>query len=326
MGKIIPRLLALVSMVLAAVVALSFSTCTVPVLEESDGGDVQKGIGDPAITSQEEEEPEAVQKVLTWEDVGREIQDSLSDSWPTIDSGQMYDPASVILRFAEDRDMDPVIAADEYADLANTILDMQPDFVAGREGGFQRALLVALDIYRGTHEMRDVPCAQLVEDFEGEEGQVPRINAYVMAAMGYRESRFMERTERGYLRTKNGQKVENCRWCRGSLGEQGMFQFMPNGWAQAQMPRGCSPFDRMCSVRGAAKTLAVIRCMCIEQFGQKCTVDSYVAGYGAGKVPDPAYASGYKSVVRARGFLCEVRQDCDDFWPRDSDEDFALTL
>ena len=245
MGKIIPRLLTLVSMVLAVVVALSFSTCTIPVLEESDGGDVQKGIGDPAITSQEEEEPEVIQKALTWEDVGREIQDSLSDSWPTIDSGQMYDPASVILRFAEERDMDPVIAADEYADLANTILDMQPDFVAGREGGFQRALLVALDIYRGTYEMRDVPCTQLVEDFEAEEGQVPRINAYVMAAMGYRESRFMKRTEVGYTTTKNGQKIENCRWCRGSLGEQGMFQFMPNGWAQSQMPRGCSPFDRM---------------------------------------------------------------------------------
>ena len=64
--------------------------------------------------------------------------------------------------------------------------------------------------------------------------------------------------------------------------------------------------------------------MCIEQFGQKCTVDSFVAGYGAGKVPDPAYAGGYKSVVRARGFLCEVRQDCQDLWPSSGFEDLVL--
>lgn len=325
MRQIIPRVLALASMVLAALAVLSFSMCTIPIEENEDGG-TTNGIGDPAITFQEEEEPVVSQKVTTWEDVGREIQDSLSDVWPTIDGGQMYDPASVILRFAEERDVDPIMMADEYSDLANTILDMQPDFVVGREGGFQRALLVALDIYRGVYEVRDVPCTQLVEDFDVEEGQVPRINQYVMAAMGYRESRFMKRTEVGYMTTKNGQKIENCRWCRGSRGEQGMFQFMPNGWAQSLMPEGCSPFDRMCSVRGAAKTLATIRCMCIEQYGQECTIDSYVAGYGAGKVPPPAYAKSYRSVIKGREFLCEARQDCDDFWPRASDEDFALTL
>ena len=317
----IPRALSLLSMVAALVFFVSVG-CPAPAIhgDEDEQHDVVIG----------EELPQEIEELatvpITWEEVAAEIQDSLSDSWPQFPEGGMYDAASILLGYANEREIDPIIVADEFADLANTILDMQPNFLTGREGGHQRALLVALDIYRGAGEFRETPCSQLLDSFEGEEGQVPRINTYLVAAIGYKESRFMERTEVGYSMTKTGQKVTNCRWCRGALGEEGMFQFMPGGWVQSLMPQGCSPFDRLCSVRGAAKALATIRCICIDRFGQRCSVDSYVAGYGASKLPAPEDAMAYRGVIRGREFLCRVRQDCDEWWPRDIDEAFALTL
>lgn len=317
--RVIPRVLAFASLVLA-VLCVVLTTCTNEVQVEEDAGAT-----DEVDAAEPEEEPVVNQKVLTWRDVEQEVQDSLSDAWPEVTEGQMYDTASTLFRYSQERNIDPIIVADEFADLANTILDMQPDFTTGREGGAQRALLVSADIYQGVGEVRGTPCSQLVENFDDDEGQVPRINVYILAAMGYRESRFMKRTEVGYSTTRDGQKVTNCRWCRGSRGEQGMFQFMPGGWIQTFMPAGCSPFDRMCSVRGAAKALATIRCMCIDQYGQRCDVNTFVAGYGANKLPDPANARAYKGVVRAREFLCGVRpDDCDEFWPSDRSEDTVL--
>lgn len=320
MRRYIPRALAIASMALAALCVMPFLTCASPALVDT---------ADAGATAVVETEPQEVEPVVdqevTWEDVGREIRDSLSDDWPTMEDWRLYDPASAMLRFAKERDVDPIIVADEYADLADTVVAMQPDFLYEKEGGIQRALLVASDIYRGAMEVRDISCTKLVEGFDVEEGQVPRVNPYVLAAMGYRESHFMKRTEVGYL-VVNGQKVTDCRWCKGSLGERGMFQFMPGGWIQSFMPQGCSPFDRMCSVRGAAKALATIRCMCIEEYGQRCNVDTFVAGYGSKRMPAPENALANRGVVRARQFLCAVRQDCDDFWPRDTDEDFALSL
>lgn len=318
--KNIPRALTLVSMVVAVLSILTFVRCSSIV--EDDTSEQQVEIGDVAVPLKTEE---PVVDPVTWHDVAKEIQDSLSDRWPTLEEWRLYDPASLLLIFANERDVDPIIIADEYADLADTIVAMQPDFLGEREGGIQRALLVASDIYRGAMEVRDTPCTDLIEDFDVEEGQVPRVNPYILAAMGYRESHFMKRTEVGYT-TVGGKKTENCRWCRGSLGERGMFQFMPGGWVQSFMPRGCSPFDRMCSVKGAAKALATIRCMCIERFDQQCDVDTYVAGYGMSKLPTPELARTSRGTVRARGFLCGVREDCDDFWPRSHDDDFALSL
>lgn len=306
---------ALISMVVVALVLCIGCASSI------DEQEPQQEVDDTAAPT----EVEPVADPITWQEISKEIQDSLSDNWPEIEEWRLYDPSVSLLRFSKEREADPIILADEVADLANTIVSMQPDFMVGREGGIQRALLVTTDIYIGSAEVQSVPCSELIEDFDSEEGQVPRINAYVLAAMGYRESHFMKRTEVGYT-IVNGKKISNCRWCRGSLGEQGMFQFMPGGWIQTFMPSGCSPFDRMCSVRGAAKALATIRCMCIDRYGQQCNTDTFVAAYGANKMPTPASARTYKGVIRAREFLCGVRQDCDELWVRDHDDAFALSL
>lgn len=322
MKKGIPMMLSLVSIVVAALCIFQLFTCSAEVVDEVEGGVV---VVEATIEKAIQEEPEIVEPEITWQEIGKEIQSSLSDSWPVLNEGQMYDVSNTILDFAKERSVDPIIMADEFSELANVVLDMRPDFVKGRDGGHMRAMMIALDIYRGSTEMKDVQCSQIIDGFSADEGQVPRINPYILVSMGYRESRFMTRTELGYTMV-NGQKVTDCLYCRGSRGEEGMFQFMPGGWIQAMMPDGCSPFDRLCSARGAAKALAKIRCICIEQFGQRCTVDTYVAGYGSNKIPSPEYAKSYRSVEVARDVLCKVRQDCSDFWPRSSDEEFALTL
>ncbi len=319
MQRFIPGSLTLVS--LAVTLALLIGCSMPPVVEDAD---VQEEVIEEVVV--QEEEP-AVEPVVTWREVAAEIRGDLSEHWVLSDS-MLYDPANVVFRLATERGEDPIIMAYEMTDLANTILEMQPAFIDGREGGYQRALLIALDIYRGTLEFQDTSCSELVDQFTAPdlEKQIPKINPYIMAAMGYRESRFMKRTEVGYVWRK-GQKVQDCRWCRGSRGERGMFQFMPGGLIQRLMPSDCrNPFDRLCSVRGAAKALATIRCVCIATFGSRCNVDTFVAGYGLSRMPRPSEARMVKSVVRARGYLCNVRNDCDDLWSQDHDDQFSLSL
>jgi hypothetical protein len=106
-----------------------------------------------------------------------------------------------------------------------------------------------------------------------------------------------------------------------------MFQFMPRGWIQRRfMPQGCSPFNRRCAVDGAAKALAHIRCMCIDEFGAECNTDVYVAGYGLTKLPTPDRARHSRGPRNARAYLCSAVNDCDTLWPRDHSDDFAETL
>lgn len=310
----------LILVILAVTLGL-LGCCASSVVEDADE---QGGVEEIVI---QEEELVTAEKQITWVDVAAGIRENLSEHWVLSDAA-LYDPANVISRLATKMGKDPVIMSYEMTDLANTILEMQPVFIDGREGGYQRALLIAVDIYRGALEFQDTPCQELIDQFIAPdlEKQVPSINPYIMAAMGYRESRFMKRTEVGYIWSK-GQKVQDCRWCRGSRGERGMFQFMPGGLIQRLMPSDCrNPFDRICSVRGAAKALATIRCVCIATFGTHCNVDTFVAGYGLSKMPHPNEARMVKSVVRARGYLCNVRNDCDDLWQQDHNDQFSLSL
>lgn len=270
----------------------------------------------------------------TRDDVYRELRATLSDAWPEMEDWKLYDPGEGIMRLSKKLDTDPVIMTHEVAELANTVIELQPLFLRDREGGFHRALNIAWDTYLGAREVRDLSCHEISEsDFGDEVGvktgkQVQRVNPYHLIAMGYRESRLMKRTEVGYLLDRRtGKKNKNCRWCRGAAGERGMFQFMPKGFIQRRfMPKGCSPFDRMCSVRGAAKALAHIRCMCIEEFGDECNTDVYIAGYGLTRLPSPARARHSRGPKKARAFLCSVRDDCDDLWERAHSDDFAATL
>lgn len=267
-----------------------------------------------------EEVPPAPPPPPTYQDIYTAIRESLQPHWPEFADHDLYDTARGLMYLSEKVDADPRELAYELTDLAQTIVEMQPLFAMGREGGYTRALAIAFDIYQGASEVSGLSCSDLSsEDFDStigvEHGKgVQRVNPYIMASMAYRESRFTRRTEQGYI-LRNGRKVRNCLYCVGSKGERGMFQFMPNGYIQKRfMPRGCNPFDRMCAVRGAARALAHIRCMCIEEYGDQCTTDVYVAGYGLSRMPPPRRAAHSRGPRMAKAFLCDVRDDCDYLW------------
>lgn len=253
-------------------------------------------------------------------DVCDAIRGSLQPHWPEFPDHALYDTARGLMNIAEKEDVDPRELAYEFTDLAQTIVEMQPLFAMGREGGYKRALEIAYDIYTGAAEVADLSCSEVSEkDFDStvgvEHGKlVQRVSPFILASMAYRESRFTRRTEQGFI-LRRGRKVQDCLYCVGSKGERGMFQFMPNGYIQRRfMPKNCNPFDRMCSVRGAARALAHIRCMCIEEYGDQCTTDVYVAGYGLSRMPPPRRAAKSRGPRMARAFLCDVRDDCDFLW------------
>lgn len=253
-------------------------------------------------------------------DVCDAVRESLPPHWPEFPNYALYDTARGLMNLAEKEDADPRELAYELTDLARTIVEMQPLFSMGREGGYKRALNIAYDLYFGAHEVAELSCHEVsAKDFDSTVGvehgkKVQRVNPFILASMAYRESRFTRRTEQGFIFRK-GRKIRDCIYCVGSKGERGMFQFMPNGYIQKRfMPKNCNPFDRMCSVRGAARALAHIRCMCIEEYGDQCTTDVYVAGYGLSRMPPPRRAARSRGPRMARAFLCDVREDCDFLW------------
>jgi hypothetical protein len=264
---------------------------------------------------------EPVTEEVTVLDVQQELLDSLSDF--DVREGWLYDPAQTVMKVAIAAEADPIIIADEMADFMTTVLGIQPAFSKNLEGGIPRALAIADDLFAASRSIRDKSCSET--GFETNSDEVQRVTEYLLLVTAHRESRLVKRTELGFIESKNG-KVTNCRWCRGSRGEQGMFQFMPKGWAQTFIPDGCSPFDRRCAAVGAAKALAYNRCQCIAEHGDRCSTDQYMSAYVMGQVPTPAGARHFRGAAKARRFLCEVRSDCDELWLRDHDDDFALAL
>lgn len=265
-------------------------------------------------------------------DVCDAVRESLPAHWPEFPNSALYSTARGLMNLAEKGVVDPRELAYELTDLAQTVVEMQPLFSRGREGGYRRALNIAYDLYRGAHEVAELSCHEVsAKDFDTAVGvergsKVQRVTPFILASMAYRESRFARRTEQGFI-LRNGRKVRNCRYCVGSKGERGMFQFMPDGYIQKRfMPDGCNPFDRMCSVRGAARALAHIRCMCIEKYGDRCTTDVYVAGYGLSRMPPPWRAAHSRGPRMARAFLCDVREDCDFLWHGGQARDLAPVM
>lgn len=301
-----------VVIVVAIALGLAGAHCLFGSDEEEEAVEAPE-IEEIEATEQEIEEPEPVK----WEDVATKINNALSEDWEEYDIRVLYDTSYRLLNQVEKqgKDIDEVVT--ELAELADSVIQLQPAFGRGREGGRMRALRIAMDLRMAALEYSDMSCNQLglVVDNPEAEQSVPRSNHYILASMGARESGFLKRTERGYVQ-RGGKRVENCRWCRGTRGERGMFQFMPKGWIQREfMPTNCNPFDRFCAARGASKALSHLRCLCIKEFGDKCTVDVFVAGYGLTRLPEPTRARGAGGTDRARGYLCSVREDCNNWWP-----------
>lgn len=328
----IRRWAVLTVLVIAAMATMMLTRCSQPPMppEEAEELAVSPLVEDEPGDIEPELIEEAEDVIVTSADVRGALLDQFDERWPEKARRQTLDVSIQLFQMAEEHEVDPIIMADEYMDLLQTTLNLQPIFEKGWDGGVTRAMLITLDIYRGTWEVRGLSCHEIDEDrFDAELGHsgVERVNPYVLLSIGYRESRLAKRTELGMK--------------LGGGGERGMFQFRPHksgrkGFIEARfMPRykqtggtreRCSPFDRMCATRGAANALAWIRCDCIRQFGERCNIDTYVAGYGLPHLPDPSEARHSRGPRNARRFLCTVREDCDDLWPTDNSDDFAATL
>jgi len=213
---------------------------------------------------------------------------------------------------------------EEWAEVSTVVMALQPAFRQGRMGGAPRALNISWDLYDEAARA-DQSCVPVEK--------VQRVNPFVVAAMAHRESSFMEQTERGY-ELRNGQKNTKCRWCRGSRGEKGMFQFMPTrddrpGFVESMMPDDCAdPFDRRCSIRTVVSYLSDIRCVCYEEFGDRCSMDVIVASYGRDlhRLVAPESARHHRGVRNARAHLAKVDPSADEHWPTEFDDEFALGL
>lgn len=301
--------------------------------EEQPMEEPAAAVAEVAPTPTEEPAP------ITAEEVCDELRAGLSEPWEAVPDARMYDTCAGILRLAEQRGQHPLIMADEVAELAETVITMQPELAMDRHGGLPRALDMAWDFHRATTEIGSLQCPELSDEFatfDRDDSQVPRVSPYVLLAMAHRESRLALRTERGWIE-RRGQKTGDCLYCRGGAGERGMFQFMPAGGKGSNRPgaterrfhpgeRPCDPFDRWCATQTAVKAMAVFRCECIREYGERCTVDSFVASYGVTRLISPENARHHRGNEKARAFLCVARDDCDQWWPRDHDDAFALSL
>jgi hypothetical protein len=255
----------------------------------------------------------------TPEDVRDEMISRLPDEWEMTDA-DFYDVVSDIMRRSEERNIDPVLMGGEVAELFRVVVTMQPAFLSGREGGLRGALFLSWDMHRAANNYRDMPCAEVNEQFSdvtnSDHSNAEKLNPFILASMGYRESRFSKRVI-------TGKKL-------GGRGERGMFQFMPSktgrpGFIEATFrPRGCNVFDSYCAARTAAHALAYTRCWCIQSHGDRCNTDTWVAAYGLTGLPNPAtswdaFNDGWqwRGPRNSRRWLCDADPGCEEVWPRD---------
>lgn len=297
----------------------------------------------PASVLSPEQEP--TPEPPDWEDVIAEMRESLpaEDGWADVPEARIIDVATGIVRLSKERALDPVIVADEVSEVIEAVTDLQPALVKGWDGGLPRAAYLGWFFYRAQKEIGELRCHQLSDayaTFDTDNDEVPRPNAFLLAVMAFRESSLALRTERGYDEQRVGKRIvkitgEACRGCVGPLGERGPFQFMPGNRKSGSpgaterrfMPDNCpGPFDPWCAAQTTMKALAVFRCECIAEYGSRCNVDSFVASYGVTRLVSPENARHYRGNERARALLCAVREDCDQIFPRDHDDNFALSL
>ena len=124
--------------------------------------------------------------------------------------------------------------------------------------------------------------------------KIPHEN-FIVAIIN-RESNFSTRVE-------NGQK-------RGALGEIGLMQVMPRGYAIRAFGEECEQTNAACNIMTGTRYLEETREICGPE-------DPWVwmSAYGSGKCPSPHSARQHKSSKLARRFFCEITPDCETLWP-----------
>ena len=97
---------------------------------------------------------------------------------------------------------------------------------------------------------------------------------------------------------------------RGSLGEQGMFQVMPNGYARRACPRRCALDQPGCNADVALCYLAHVRDLCPG------STWVWVGAYGTNHCPTEREARAMPTTRRARAYLVAVAGDAaETIWP-----------
>ena len=117
-----------------------------------------------------------------------------------------------------------------------------------------------------------------------------------VAAIIQRESNFAQRVEDGRR--------------RGALGEIGLMQVMPRGYAIRRFGEECEQTSADCNIMTGTRYLQDVREYCKSE-------DPWVwmAAYGAGDCPSSKSARRYKSAKNARKIFCDITPDCDRLWP-----------
>jgi hypothetical protein len=144
---------------------------------------------------------------------------------------------------------------------------------------------------------RSVKIAKLIIE-HSDFSKIPHEN--FVASIIERESNYAQRVE-------DGRK-------RGALGELGMMQVMPDGYAIRRFGNECEQTDVHCNIMTGTRYLENTREICLEE---RETEDPWVwmAAYGSGKCPSPRSARLHKSAKNARRIFCKITPDCEEHWP-----------
>jgi hypothetical protein len=117
-----------------------------------------------------------------------------------------------------------------------------------------------------------------------------------VAAIIQRESHYSKRVENGIK--------------RGALGEIGMMQVMPDGYAIRRFGNDCEQTDAACNIMTGTRYL--------ENARELCETDDpwvWMAAYGVGECPSPRTARRLKTAKNARIIFCDITPECEEHWP-----------
>lgn len=117
-----------------------------------------------------------------------------------------------------------------------------------------------------------------------------------VAAIIQRESNFAQRVEDGRR--------------RGALGEIGLMQIMPHGYA-IQLGNDCEQTTAHCNIMTGVRFLQKTISSCESN-------DPWVwmAAYTSGKCTTSRLARQQRGAIKSRQYFCEITPECDDLWPR----------
>jgi hypothetical protein len=128
--------------------------------------------------------------------------------------------------------------------------------------------------------------------------EIPHEN--FVAAIIQRESHFSQRVE-------NGNR-------RGALGEIGLMQVMPDGYAIHEFGNECEQTNARCNIMTGTRYLQAAREKCFEE-RETDNPWIWMSAYATGKCPRLQSARKHKSAKNARHIFCKITPECEDFWP-----------